>query len=50
MNGYVGKVLRINLTTKEVKKDNSDAAIADMLIKGVSMGSIEMEKKIKQIE
>ena len=33
--------------TKEVKKDNSDAAIADMLIKGVSMGSIEMEKKIK---
>lgn len=33
---------------KEVKKDNSDASLADMLIKGVSMGSIDMEKKISQ--
>jgi len=32
---------------KEVKCDNSDSSIADMLIKGISMGSIEMEKKIK---
>lgn len=32
---------------KEVKKDNSDSSIADMLIQGISMGSIEMEKKIK---
>lgn len=32
---------------KEVKHDNSDSSIADMLIKGISMGSIEMEKKIK---
>lgn len=31
---------------KEVKDDNSDASIADMLIKGVSMGTIDMEKKI----
>lgn len=31
---------------KEVNNDNSDASIADMLIKGVSMGSIDMEKKI----
>ena len=31
----------------EVKKDNSDSSIADMLIKGISMGSIDMEKKIK---
>lgn len=30
----------------EVKKDNSDSSIADMLIKGISMGSIDMEKKI----
>lgn len=35
---------------KEVKDDNSDAAIADMLIKGVTMGSIDMEKKIKDYE
>lgn len=32
--------------TKEVMADNSDASIADMLIKGISMGSIDMEKKI----
>lgn len=31
---------------KEVNSDNSDASIADMLIKGVSMGTIDMEKKI----
>lgn len=33
---------------KEVKADNSDAAIADMLIKGIAMGSLDMEKKITQ--
>ncbi len=32
---------------KEVKADNSDSAISDMLIQGISMGVIEMEKKIK---
>ncbi len=31
---------------KEVLEDNSDSSIADMLIKGLSMGSIEMEKKL----
>ena len=35
---------------KEVKKDNSDSSIADMLIKGISMGSIDMEKKIKDYD
>lgn len=34
--------------SNEVKKDNSDSSLADMLIKGVSMGSIDMEKKISQ--
>ena len=32
---------------KEVKGDNRDAAMAEMLIQGISMGSIEMEKQIK---
>ena len=32
---------------KEVKGDNSDAAMAEMLIQGISIGSIEMEKQIK---
>lgn len=31
---------------KEVKYDNSDTSIAEVLIQGVSMGSIDMEKKI----
>ena len=31
---------------KEVEKDNSDANIADMLIQGLSMGSLDMEKKL----
>lgn len=31
---------------KKVQKDNSDSSIADMLIKGVSMGALDVEKKI----
>lgn len=36
--------------SKEVKNDNSDSAIADLIIKGVSMGTIDMEKKIKDYQ
>jgi hypothetical protein len=39
----VGARIGIN---KEIEEDNSDSRIADMLIKGLSMGSIDMEKKI----
>ena len=35
---------------KEVISDNSDASIADMLIKGISMGTLNMEKKISQYD
>ena len=35
---------------KEVISDNSDASIADMLIKGISMGILDMEKKISQYD
>lgn len=31
---------------KEVIHDNSDSSIADMLIKGITMGTIDMQKKI----
>ncbi len=31
---------------KEVLVDNSDSHMADLLIQGISMGSINMEKKI----
>ena len=46
-DGLIAKMMSTMGISKEVKKDNSVAAIADMFIKGVSMGSIEMEKKIK---
>lgn len=35
---------------KDVMVDNSDSAMADMLIKGLSMGSLEMSRKIEQYE
>ena len=35
---------------KEVISDNSDASIADMLIKGISMGVLDIEKKISQYD
>lgn len=34
----------------EMLKDNSDARIADMLIKGLTMGTIDMNKKIDNYE
>ena len=47
-NGLVSKVMANMGIDKEVKDDNSDSAISDMLIKGVSMGSIDLEKKLKK--
>lgn len=47
-NGFVSKVMANMGIDKEVKDDNSDSAISDMLIKGVSMGSIDLEKKLKK--
>lgn len=35
---------------KEVMNDNSDASIADMLIQGLTMGNLEMSKKIGDYE
>ena len=35
---------------KEVKEDNSDAAIAEMLIEGITMGTVEIEKKLKDYD
>lgn len=35
---------------KEVRSDNSDSSIAEMLIQGLSMGSLDMEKKIGNYE
>lgn len=49
-NGAFSKMMAKMGINKEVEADNSDAAMADMLIKGISMGSIEMTKKIKAYE
>ena len=35
---------------KEVQADNSDASLAKMIIEGVVMGTLDMEKKIKDYE
>lgn len=44
--GFITKMMSSMGISKEVKVDNSDSAMADMVIQGISMGSIEMEKKI----
>lgn len=49
-NGMMEKMMSTVGICQIVKKDNSDAKIADMLIKGISMGSIDMEKKLKEYE
>lgn len=45
--GNIAKMMSSMGIYKEVLTDNSDAAIADLLIQGLSMGVIEMEKRIK---
>ena len=42
--GIVTKVMANMGIDKEVKDDNSDSAIADLLIKGIMMGTIDLEK------
>lgn len=45
--GIMTKMMANMGVSKEVKHDNSDSSIADLLIKGISMGSIDMEKKLE---
>lgn len=47
-NGMMAKMMAGMGIDKEVNADNSDSAIADMIIKGISTGTVDMEKKIKQ--
>lgn len=46
-NGIMTKMMANMGIKKEVINDNSDSSIAKMLIKGVSTGSVDMEKRIK---
>lgn len=47
-NGMMAKMMAGIGIDKEVNSDNSDSAIADMIIKGISTGTVDMEKKLKQ--
>lgn len=46
--GFMSKLMANMGIDKEVKDDNSDSSMADLLIKGISMGVIDLEKKIKK--
>lgn len=48
--GFMAKMSSSMSMKREVLEDNSDASMADMLIKGLTMGSLEMSKKIDQYE
>jgi len=48
--GAMSKMMAGMGIKREVKNDNSDSSMADMLIQGVSMGSINTEKKINEFE
>ena len=47
-SGMIAKIGSSFGIKKEVLTDNSDSRIADMLIKGVTMGTLVMEKKISK--
>ncbi len=44
--GNMAKMMSSMGIFKEVLTDNSDSAIADLLIRGLSMGEIEMQKRV----
>ena len=48
--GMMSKVMAFMGIKKEVMMDNSDANIADMLIQGITMGNLEITKRIDNYE
>lgn len=48
--GPISKMMADMGIKKEVKSDNSDSAIAEMLIEGISMGSLNTERKINDFD
>lgn len=49
-NGIIAKMASDMGIKKEVKCDNSDAAIARMVIEGLTMGLVDIESKIKNFK
>lgn len=44
--GVIGKMMSKMGIEEEVMKDNSDSSMADMLIQGLTLGNLEMDKRI----
>lgn len=49
-NGLFVKMMSKQGIKKEIKSDNSDAAVAHLLIEGLTMGVVDMESKIKNFD
>lgn len=49
-NAMIAEMMSKMGIKKEVDEDNSDSAIAKMVIEGLNMGIIDMESKIKQFK
>lgn len=46
-NKFMQKSMANTMMEEEIKRDNSDSKIANILIRGFTMGEIDLEKKIK---
>lgn len=49
-NGIMAKMMNKMGVNMNVMMDNSDSKIAEIIIQGLTMGIVEMEKKIKEYE
>lgn len=49
-NSLMTKVMSKQGIKMEIKKDNSDSAIAHMIIEGLTMGVVDMESNIKNLD
>lgn len=46
-NKFMQKLMANTMMEEEIKRDNSDSKIANILIRGFTMGEIDLEKRIK---
>lgn len=46
-NKFMQKLMTNTMMEEEIKRDNSDSKIANILIRGFTMGEIDLEKRIK---
>ena len=46
-NKFMQKLMANTMMEEEIKRDNSDSKIANILIRGFTMGEIDIEKRIK---